>query len=343
MSLSRVRVPLTVALLVSCLAAIGSPLAAVPPGGVVEGVHGAIPGFPVNSCYVCHDIAPGTTGRDSVQRPNETCLGCHTSGPTFGTGDPYIQDRPNATPVEQHSSLVTGNTQFTYGDFGASWPYPDFEESIHCTTCHDPHRTFDPAAPAPSTQNVKYVRDHTDDYKVLGGLVRWYPYKQIKVVDNSGPTPVTTIKTVDQNIVYTGPADFADGVGEGALEADVCQVCHTLTNHHQVDGTAPGGQSHFDGEDCTSCHSHPDGFGPIDLTLFRGEPDLPPPATREDPGSEPPRRERLGGRVVTSSCSVISGSKRGGGTVRRISSKSSRRSLPSPSGAASAIPSRALQ
>ncbi len=26
-----------------------------PPDGGVEGPHGNIPGFPVNSCYVCHD------------------------------------------------------------------------------------------------------------------------------------------------------------------------------------------------------------------------------------------------------------------------------------------------
>jgi hypothetical protein len=39
-------------------------------------------------------------------------------------------------------------------------------------------------------------------------------------------------------------------------------MCHTRTNHHQRDGTAPGGQSHFDGEKCTQCHLHSDGFKP---------------------------------------------------------------------------------
>ena len=131
-----------------------------PPPGGVEGPHGAVPDFPINSCYVCHDIVPGATGRDSVMRPNETCLGCHTDGPTYGSDDPFIQDRPNAIAVGNHASLVTGSSRFTYGNFGISWPYPGNEQQIHCTTCHDPHRTFDAGDPDPSTTNTKYVRDH---------------------------------------------------------------------------------------------------------------------------------------------------------------------------------------
>ncbi len=244
------------------VAALPGLLLAGPPAGGVEGVHGALPGFPVNSCFVCHDIVPGATGRDAVQRPNETCFGCHTDGPTYGEGDPFIQDRPHATPVGNHADLITGSGRFTYGDFGLSWPYPGYEQQIDCTTCHDPHRTFDPSDPSPSTNNTKYVRDHTDDFRVVSGSVVYFPSKTIKVIDNTGATPATVTKVVDQDIVYTGPADFADGIGLSVAEADVCEVCHTLTNHHQVDGTAPGGQSHFDGQDCTSCHSHPTGFAP---------------------------------------------------------------------------------
>ncbi len=239
------------------------PAGAVPPDGGVEGPHGAVPGFPVNSCWVCHDIVPGATGRDSVMRPNETCFGCHTDGDPYGVGDPLIPDRPRATAVGDHVSLVTGTTRFTYGDFGVLWPFPINEQEIHCTTCHDPHRTFDPADPDPSTLNVKYIRDHTDDYQVTTrGRIVWFPSKQIRVIDRTGATPVEFVKTVDQDIVYRGPGDFADGVGLAGAETDVCEVCHTLTNHHQVDGTAPGGQSHFDGEDCTSCHDHATGFAP---------------------------------------------------------------------------------
>jgi hypothetical protein len=63
----------------------------------------------------------------------------------------------------------------------------------------------------------------------------------------------------------TGPYSFA---ADSAMPADmsaanyVCNTCHTQTNHHQSDGTAPGGQSHNDGADCTACHTHDSGFTP---------------------------------------------------------------------------------
>ncbi len=236
-----------------------------PPGGVVEGPHGAIPGFPVNSCAVCHDIAYVEVGAISnwqaIKAPDQVCLGCHTDGPTFGTDDPAYQPRPNATPAERHASLVTGSSRFSYGDFGAPWWHADFNREIHCTNCHDPHRTF--AGSGSSTGNAKYVRDHTDDWYLDSlGFRRWRSFQDLKVIDQTGTVPVTTTKQVDQAIVYTGVGDLADGIGLGAGETDVCEVCHTLTNHHQADGTAPGGQSHFDGEDCTTCHTHLSGFAP---------------------------------------------------------------------------------
>jgi hypothetical protein len=57
----------------------------------------------------------------------------------------------------------------------------------------------------------------------------------------------------------TGANSYADG---DATRDGICEVCHTQTNHHQADGTAPGGQSHNDGADCTGCHAHIDGFQP---------------------------------------------------------------------------------
>jgi len=61
----------------------------------------------------------------------------------------------------------------------------------------------------------------------------------------------------------TGPYSFA---ADSLMPADmttvnyICNTCHTFTNHHQADGVAPGGQSHFDGLDCTTCHSHVGAF-----------------------------------------------------------------------------------
>jgi hypothetical protein len=56
-----------------------------------------------------------------------------------------------------------------------------------------------------------------------------------------------------------GAGSFADGPPH---TENVCEMCHTRPNHHQRDGTAPGGQEHFTGEKCTSCHLHEDGFLP---------------------------------------------------------------------------------
>ncbi len=68
---------------------------------------------------------------------------------------------------------------------------------------------------------------------------------------NSGPKPV---KFFDNS----GPNSFADG---NAVYDGVCEVCHTQTNHHRNDGTAPGDASgHSDGENCTQCHQHNSGF-----------------------------------------------------------------------------------
>jgi hypothetical protein len=62
---------------------------------------------------------------------------------------------------------------------------------------------------------------------------------------------------------YSFAADPA-GVPDMNTENYVCNTCHTQTNHHQNDGTAPGGQSHNDGANCTeSCHPHPDAFWPV--------------------------------------------------------------------------------
>ena len=43
-------------------------------------------------------------------------------------------------------------------------------------------------------------------------------------------------------------------------EQNICDTCHSSTNHHQSDGAAPGGQNHKNSTDCRTCHAHIDGF-----------------------------------------------------------------------------------
>jgi hypothetical protein len=62
------------------------------------------------------------------------------------------------------------------------------------------------------------------------------------------------------NIVFTaysGAGSFSDG---GAYNENICDTCHSTSNHHQSDGNAPGGQDHKNSQDCRTCHAHIDGF-----------------------------------------------------------------------------------
>ena len=62
----------------------------------VDGPHGALDGYPVNSCTPCHPFrgtpADGTT----------TCLNCHTDSPDTAAG--WVA----ATPMSNHEAIVTG-------------------------------------------------------------------------------------------------------------------------------------------------------------------------------------------------------------------------------------------
>jgi hypothetical protein len=67
--------------------------------------------------------------------------------------------------------------------------------------------------------------------------------------------------TIRGNTVFFTATTGAGSFSDGAPYADnICDTCHTQTNHHQGDGTAPGGQDHNNGVDCTGCHTHLDGF-----------------------------------------------------------------------------------
>ncbi len=196
-----------------------------PPGGLagppVQGPHSAVPGFAPGDCMVCHNLYP--TVEEMQVNSTAVCLACHSDGWTV----------VSATPEHVHSSAVTGSTSYEYG--------------VECTACHGPHGWAAEVENIRATDNIKYVRANVDEV--------------ITVVDNTVDPPATVIKDIDHNVVFTarsGPESFADG--DGNYTADICNTCHTLTRHHQNDGDAPGGQSHEDGETCTNCHLHGDGF-----------------------------------------------------------------------------------
>ena len=133
------------------------------------------------------------------------------------------------TIADIHSHFVTGSTRFDY--------------TVDCNGCHDQHGWA--ITNIDGNVNLDYVRATITE--------------QLTVIDNTQMPPVEITKTIDSAVVFDSRDDLANG--DALYSQDICVTCHTLTNHHQNDGDAPGGQSHHDGEDCTSCHLHPEGFG----------------------------------------------------------------------------------
>ncbi len=105
-----------------------------------------------------------------------------------------------------------------------------------CRTCHEPH----------STTNIYLVKD---SIQTPNSGLREVIFKTLGIGDPyNDPDPVVGDAT--SGVL----ADDADGVNTG-----VCEVCHTAVNHHTNDDSHAG-QAHHNAEDCTSCHSHADGF-----------------------------------------------------------------------------------
>ncbi|MBI5055212.1 MAG: cytochrome c3 family protein, partial [Nitrospirae bacterium] len=125
-----------------------------------------------------------------------------------------------------------------------------------CNTCHGIGTT--------GGSTLKVERHFSDNYidPTTGQLA------DIKCVECHNPMSAqSNLKLIRSTIrssavvftAYTGANSFADNV---APYDGICEVCHTNTNHHQNDGIAPGGQSHNDGTDCRTCHTHSAGFIP---------------------------------------------------------------------------------
>jgi hypothetical protein len=186
---------------------------------------------PDNSTLICEKCHAA----DFTDPVRLACQRCHadpsdTSDPLNGiTKALYPLDPPygygSAPNVGMHDSTVVGTEygNWTMGEKG-------------CVTCHNPH--------AQEQDNL-----FGNDYGMY--------IKEYICYDND-----VTLESVEEFVELTGPSgpgSFADGEPH---TANVCEMCHTRTNHHQRDGSAPGGQSHLDGLKCTHCHVHEDGFLP---------------------------------------------------------------------------------
>ncbi|RJQ45872.1 MAG: hypothetical protein C4538_07800, partial [Nitrospiraceae bacterium] len=206
-----------------------------------------------NICEMCHSRtnhhrrtgdAPGDldAGNNYTgHNDGANCMGCHPHNEGFKviSAVPPPHDTFNCTDCH-----VTPDTYVTNANIPNS----------ACNTCHGIGTT------GGSTKKVDRHTSATYADPTTGLLM------DIKCVECHNPMKTqtnlnfvrSTIRT--KAVVFTaltGANSFADG---GAPYNGICEVCHTQTNHHQADGTAPGGQSHNSGTDCRCCHTHAGGF-----------------------------------------------------------------------------------
>jgi hypothetical protein len=197
-------------------------------------------------CDWCHFDDTGT-----IDQRTE-CQRCHadpadTSDPLNGVlKQQYSLSPPygfsTAQDVQVHSSSVLGTT---YGNW-----------NLDCLNCHNPHL---------QEQNLRYGTTY-------GKLIKEYI-----CFDN----PVTGYN-IEELIEFTAERDagsFADGP---PFNENICDMCHTQTNHHRNGNLAQGGIApadldaggayigHNDSDRCTDCHLHTIGFSP-DCTLCHNE------------------------------------------------------------------------
>ncbi|MFQ5606192.1 MAG: cytochrome c3 family protein, partial [bacterium] len=195
-------------------------------------------------CKDCHAVRDVGSFRDSPENK-----GSHPVGVTYPTSDARFFEAP------QNQSL----------------PLID-SGRVECTTCHSPHNADSGGAnDGEGDGNILRAANdaalckscHTyDDHLGQDCLSCHQPHDpnrtNIFLIKGSVATPNSGERSV-AFLAESGANSFADG--DASLDG-ICEVCHTATNHHQNDGSAPGGQSHNDGVNCTQCHRHADAFLP---------------------------------------------------------------------------------
>lgn len=177
------------------------------------------------------DLTHSFTGDGNILRRSqeETCHGCHKTD----------QNAPaDANAIKTHSSAATGSSKWGAGGWGITGgKYGKFV----CTTCHSAHRT----------SNIYLINE------------------TISTADGSNwaTTGTATVASVFKKKTLAGSPNpgVSDGVmgddtGGHTSSARVCEVCHSLTKYHRYNTAGQTALDHYNGNDCTQCHSHKNGF-----------------------------------------------------------------------------------
>jgi hypothetical protein len=160
---------------------------------------------------------------DDLEPPDDETndIACPDCHVPYGTA-------PDPVPPEWISETVCKSCHVAGGsapevDYHMS---PTYNDTMFCQDCHNPHQH----------QEV-------------------YPHDYIKEV-------IDTPNSGGRDLAFLDSTDFVHGAAGYYQPYDgVCETCHTQTNHHRNDGSAPA-QEHNNSSDCRSCHPHEDGFRP---------------------------------------------------------------------------------
>jgi hypothetical protein len=234
-------------------------------GVACESCHFASGGTYPNDtdCLGCHDgsFGPMVVGHSSDTTSNKygswhmNCMDCHN-----GMYQWQFRDYGAEAYIFSGTSDVDGITEMTLTMTGANWIPDEFVDYqlIPNLIVDDTYsyrivgNTEDTIIVDEPIYLPSVTTGDTFFAVIYGRLVR-------TSIDtpNGGPKPVKFFENFGSNSFADGDTTF-DGV---------CEVCHTLTNHHRTDGNAPGDFDassnfigHNDGTKCTDCHLHSAGF-----------------------------------------------------------------------------------
>ncbi len=217
-----------------------------------------------NTCHVAtnHHQRGGTAPGGQIHFDGQDCTVCHTH---LGAFRDQLENANVPPPHDVFDCIVCHVTDDTY------IPNAAIPNSA-CLGCHDSAAPGTGAGGSDTKVDTHYSDNYIDpETNQLMNLDCVECHNPMSVQTNiRGNDNLAFVRTIirGSDIVFeakTGPYSFADdaaGVPDMNVDNYVCNTCHTQTNHHQNDGSAPGGQSHQDGLDCTQCHNHEGGFQP---------------------------------------------------------------------------------
>ena len=256
-----------------------------------------------NVCDTCHSQtnhhqSDGTAPGGQSHNDSSDCMVCHAHIDAFIPAGP---DAPHDTQpfLDNCDYCHVSPTDFTT-------KIPDSQ----CEQCHTAGGALKgsfPAAPNVLTHSdannpgssYTYTNDCVDCHNPMAPQLNLVHIRTDLSAAGGGTNVVFT--------AYSGTDSFADGA---PYAENICNTCHTQTNHHQNDGTAPGGQDHNNSADCGACHAHLDAFIPSGECIgCHNDPNLPVTATyveRDVVGSDFTQASRhvFGGTVSNWDCIV---------------------------------------